>query len=109
VIGDVRGRPALILDDEIDTAGTITESAAILQKFGATKVYAACTHPVFSGPAVERLAASPLEEVVITDTVPLSQAKADGLPKLKVISVAPLLGEAIRRIHTGQSVGELFG
>ena len=109
VIGEVRDCPVLIVDDEIDTGGTIVESLGILQKFGATKFYVACTHPIFSGPAVERLAAAPLEEIVVTDTVPLSAEKRAGLPHLHELSLAPLLGEAIHRIHTGQSVGELFG
>lgn len=106
IIGDVAGRRALLFDDEIDTAGTITEAVRILEAHGVTEVYAACTHPLFSGPAVRRLAESSVREVVVTDTVPLPPEKR--LPKLTVLSVAPLLGEAIRRIHTGQSVGELF-
>ncbi len=109
VIGDVAGCRALIVDDEIDTGGTIIESVSILQKFGAIEAYVACTHPVFSGPAVDRLAAAPIREIVVTDTIPLPPEKRDRLPNLDIISVAPLLGEAIRRIHTGQSVGELFG
>lgn len=106
IIGDVAGKRALLFDDEIDTAGTITEAVRILEANGVTEVYAACTHPIFSGPAVRRLAESSVREVIVTDTVPLPPEKR--LPKLTVLSVAPLLGEAIRRIHTGQSVGELF-
>ncbi|MCX6020387.1 MAG: ribose-phosphate pyrophosphokinase [Chloroflexi bacterium] len=106
IIGDVAGKRALLFDDEIDTAGTITEAVQILQNHGVTEVYAACTHPIFSGPAIKRLAASPVREIIVTDTVPLPPDKM--LPKITVLSIAPLLGEAIRRIHTGQSVGEMF-
>ncbi len=109
VIGEVAGRRALIVDDEIDTGGTVVESAAILKRFGAKEAYVACTHPVFSGPAVDRLAAASLSEVVATDTIPLTPEKRGRLDNLTVLSMAPLLGEAIRRIHNGQSVGELFG
>ncbi len=109
VIGEVDGCRALIVDDEINTAGTIVESVAILKERGVIEAYVACTHPVFSGPAVERLAALPLTALVVTDTIPLPPEKGKQLPNLHVISMAPLLGEAIRRIHTGQSVGELFG
>ncbi|HWO93403.1 MAG TPA: ribose-phosphate pyrophosphokinase [Dehalococcoidia bacterium] len=109
VIGDVQGRRALIVDDEIDTGGTIVESVGILKEKGARECYAACTHAIFSHPAAERLASTPLEEIVITDTVPVPESKRAKLPNIQVLSLAPLLGEAIRRIHTGQSIGELFG
>ncbi|MBM2826253.1 MAG: ribose-phosphate pyrophosphokinase [Dehalococcoidia bacterium] len=106
LIGDVAGRRALLVDDEIDTGGTITEAANLLLDKGATEVYACCTHPIFSGPAVERLEKSPIVEIVVTDTVPLSTSRR--IPKVKVLSIASLLGEAIYRIHTGQSVGAMF-
>ncbi len=107
VIGDVRGKTAIIVDDEIDTAGSITNAAKIVIKEGATGVYAACTHALLSGPAVERLRASPIRELIATDTV--YRAPAKHLPNLTVLSVSLLLGEAISRIHTGESVGALFG
>ena len=106
IIGDVMGRNALIVDDEVDTAATLIATAEMVLRNGAKEVYAAATHPILSGPAVERLENSPIKELVFTDTIPLSAEKQ--LSKFKVISVAPLLGEAIRRIHTGQSVGALF-
>ena len=106
VIGEVKGLRAVIVDDEIHTAGTLMEAMDTLLEAGVTEVSACCTHPVLSGSAVERLEKSPIKELVFTDTIPLSPEKR--LPKFKVLSVAPLLGEAIRRIHTGQSVGALF-
>lgn len=106
VIGDVRGKQALILDEEIDTAGTLMETVHALREHGVTSVRAAATHGVLSGAALKRIAASPLEELVLTDTLPLSPEKQLG--KIKVLTLAPLLGEAITRIHTGQSVGSLF-
>ncbi|MGI8534524.1 MAG: ribose-phosphate diphosphokinase [Candidatus Limnocylindrales bacterium] len=106
VIGEVRGRQAIIVDDEIVTAGTLLEMVRALEGMGVTEIYACATHGVLSDPSVERIRESPLVEVVITDTIPLTAAKhAD---KLKVLSVAPLIGEAIRRIHGGESVGALF-
>ena len=106
IIGDVKGRIALTIDDEIDTAGSLTNSVQTLLKAGATDVYACCTHPIFSGPAIERIAASPVKEVIVTDTVPVPPEKK--LDKITVLSIAPLLGEAIHRIHTGLSVGAMF-
>ncbi len=106
VIGDVRGRRAIIVDDEIDTAGTLIEITRALEREGVTEIYACATHGVLSDPAMERIANSDLLEVVITDTIALPPAKH--LPKLKVLSVAPLIGEAIKRIHRGESVGALF-
>jgi ribose-phosphate pyrophosphokinase len=105
VIGEVRGRRALIVDDEIDTAGTVLQAIKVLQEQEVTEIYAACTHPILSGPAVERLSGSPIQELVVTDTIPLGEKH---IPQVKVLSLAPLIGEAIRRIHTGQSVGALF-
>jgi ribose-phosphate pyrophosphokinase len=106
VIGDVAGKVAIIVDDEIDTAGSMMGVTDALVKRGAGKVYACCTHPVFSHPAVERIASSTLEEVVVTNTVPVKDGKLKD--RITVLSIAPLLGEAIKRIHTGQSVGAMF-
>ena len=106
VIGEVEGMHALTVDDEIDTAGSLVGAVAALQERGAKEVYACCTHPVFSGPAIQRIKSCPVKEVVVTDTIPLAGEKK--LEKITVLSMAPLLGEAIRRIHTGLSVGALF-
>ncbi|NLI93908.1 MAG: ribose-phosphate pyrophosphokinase [Peptococcaceae bacterium] len=106
VIGELNGKVAVLIDDIIDTAGTITQAAAVLMEKGAREVYACCTHPVLSGPAVERLNKSVIKEVVVTNTIPLTQEKKIG--KMKVLSVAPLLGEAIVRIHEDLSVSKLF-
>jgi ribose-phosphate pyrophosphokinase len=106
IIGDVAGRTALIVDDEVDTGGTLVATAEIVLQQGAKEVYASCTHPVLSGDAAHRLERAPIRELVMTDTIPLTPEKR--LPQFTVLSVAPLLGEAIRRIHTGQSVGSLF-
>jgi len=107
LIGDVKGRPALIIDDIIDTAGTLVKTAEALLKEGATKVYAACTHAVLSGPAVERITEAKIEEVVVTDSVPLSGA-ARKVARIKVLSVAELLARGIRSIHEETSISELF-
>ncbi len=107
VVGEVRDRDAVILDDLIDTAGTITQAAQALKDKGARRVYAACTHAVLSGPAVERVNASVLQELIVTDTIPLD-SKKEACPKLTVLSVAPLLAEAIRRIHEESSISSLF-
>ncbi|MFC5530000.1 ribose-phosphate diphosphokinase [Cohnella yongneupensis] len=106
IIGDVSGRTAILIDDIIDTAGTIALAAAALKQAGAVELYACCTHPVLSGAAIERLEASPLKEIVVTDTIPLRQPC--GTEKIKVLSVAPLIGEAIVRIHEQQSISKLF-
>jgi len=107
IIGEVSGRDALLLDDMIDTAGTITQGAAACMTYGARRVWTACTHAVLSGPALEKLKSSKLEEVVVTNTIPLN-GKDRTCPKLSVLSVAPLLGEAIKRIHEEESVSSLF-
>jgi ribose-phosphate pyrophosphokinase len=107
VIGDVDGCNALIVDDIIDTAGTMTKAVDALKKKGAQRVLAAGVHGVLSGPALQRINESPLEQVLITNTTPLEQKLARS-PKLKPLSVAPLLGEAIRRIHVNSSVSSLF-
>ena len=106
VIGEVRGKRAIIVDDEIDTASTLMEIERALIREGVTEIYACATHGVLSDPAIDRLRKSEITEVVITDTIPLPPAKH--LPRIKVLSVAPLIGEAIRRIHLGESVGALF-
>ncbi|MBU7007780.1 ribose-phosphate diphosphokinase [Phosphitispora fastidiosa] len=106
IIGDVDGKTVVMIDDIIDTAGTITQGAAALLERGAKEVYACCTHGVLSGPAMDRLQKSPIKEVVVTNTIPLPEHKA--IDKIKVLSVAPLLGEAIIRIHEDLSVSKLF-
>ncbi|MBI1739001.1 MAG: ribose-phosphate diphosphokinase, partial [Acidobacteria bacterium] len=99
--------PALIIDDIIDTAGTLVKTAEALLKEGATRVFAACTHPVLSGPAVDRLSQCAIEEVVVTNSVPLS-AEAKKLGKIKVVSVGELLARGVRSIHEESSISELF-
>ncbi len=106
IIGDVEGKSVIIIDDIIDTAGTLCMAAKAMKEKGALKVYGCCTHPVFSGPAIDRLARAPFEEIVVTNTIPLGEKKR--LPNLKVLSVAPLIGEAILRIHEDLSVSKLF-
>jgi ribose-phosphate pyrophosphokinase len=107
IVGEIKGKRALILDDMIDTAGTLTQAVEALLGHGAQAVYAACTHPVLSGPAVERIENSPIEEVVVTNTIPLSEA-AQASSKITVLSVSNLLAEAIQRIHDERSVSSLF-
>ena len=106
VIGDVEGKVALTFDDEIATGGTIVNAAAALADHGVTEVFCCVTHPVLSGNAAKRMAESSLTEIVVTDTIPVPPEKRNG--KITVLSVAPLLGEAIFRIHKGLSVGEMF-
>ena len=106
VIGEVKGMRALTVDDEIDTAGSLVEVVNALMKQGATEIYACCTHPVFSGPAIQRISESPVKEVVVADTIPVNDDKK--LNKITVLSIASLIGEAIHRIHTGLSVGAMF-
>jgi len=107
VIGDVQGKEAIVVDDIVDTAGTLCSAAEALLKKGAKKVYACCTHAVLSGPAIERIEKSSLEQLVITNTIPLSE-NAKACKKIRQISVASLLGEAIGRIARGDSVSSLF-
>ena len=107
VIGDVRGKSAIIIDDEIDTAGSIVGAAEIVKREGARSVFAACTHALLTGPAIDRLSRSPIEELIVTDTV--VQPLRKRLPNMTILSVSLLLGEAISRIHTGESVGAMFG
>ncbi|HHW29143.1 MAG TPA: ribose-phosphate pyrophosphokinase [Syntrophomonadaceae bacterium] len=106
LVGDVKGRTAILVDDIIDTAGTIVKAAEALLERGAKEVYACCTHPVLSGPARERLEASPLKEVVVTNTIPVPPEKR--FSRLKVLTVAPIFGESIIRIHEDLSVSKLF-
>ena len=107
IIGDVKNKVAIILDDMMDTGGTIVQAAEAIMNDGASAVYACCTHPVLSGNAVERIKNSPLKELIVTNTIPLSDA-GKGLDKIKVLDVSPILGEAIRRIHNDESVSSLF-
>lgn len=106
IVGDVRGRTAIIIDDIIDTAGTVMLAADALIEQGAREVYACCTHPVFSGPAIERIKKANIKEMVVTNTIPLTPEKQ--LEKIRVLSVSPLIGEAIIRIHKELSVSKLF-
>jgi len=106
IIGAVAGMQALLIDDEIDTAGSLVTAAAALRKAGATEIYACCTHPVFSRSASKRIANSPIKEVVVSDTIPIQESKRND--KITVLSMASLLGEAIHRIHAGLSVGAMF-
>ena len=106
VIGDVKDKTAIIVDDMIDTAGTLCAAGQTVLDAGARRVYAAATHPVFSGPAFENLAAAPFEQIVVTDTIPLRE----GAPaNVRVLSCAELLSDSIRRIFTDGSVSEVFG
>lgn len=107
VIGEVGGRDTIILDDMIDTAGTIVQAADALKEKGARRVFAACTHAVLSGPAIDRINASAIVELIVTDTLPFD-TKKQRCPKLTVLSIAPLLGEAIKRIHEETSISSLF-
>jgi ribose-phosphate pyrophosphokinase len=104
VIGEVAGKNVIIVDDEVDTAGTLIENIALMQKNGARKIYTVCTHATLSPPAMARLRGAPIEEFICTDTVPIPPEKC--LPHMTVLSVAPLLAETIRRTHEGRSVGE---
>ena len=107
IIGDVKGKTAVILDDMVDTAGTLCRAAEALKEHGANEVHACITHPVLSGPAVSRIRESVLESLVVTNTIPLRE-EAQKVDKIKVLSVSDLLGEAIRRIHKDDSVSSLF-
>jgi ribose-phosphate pyrophosphokinase len=106
IIGEVAGSDIIIFDDIISTAGTITQAADVLKAAGARKIIAAATHPVFSGEALERLEQSSIEEVIVTNSIPIKDATRCG--KITVLDVSPLLGEAIRRIHTRESISILF-
>ncbi len=106
IIGSVTGKHALIIDDEIDTAGSLTQAVRVVKEHGARNIYCCATHGVLSGPAFERLSNSPIKEIVITDFIPLPDQKR--LPNMTVLSVAELFAGAISRIHDGRSVTELF-
>jgi len=107
IVGNVKKKTAILLDDMIDTGGTIVQAAEALKQNGAINIYACCTHPVLSGNAVEKLKNSPLQEIVVTNTIPLSE-EAKRLENIKVLDVSSLLGEAIKRIHRDESVSSLF-
>ena len=107
IIGEVKGKTAIILDDMVDTAGTLTQAAMALKERGALKVHACCTHAILSGPAIERIDASPIDSLVITNTIPLND-NARGCQKTVVLSIAELLGETIKRSHSSHSVSTLF-
>lgn len=106
IMGEVKGKNVILVDDIVATAGSLSEAASALRKSGAREIYAAITHPVLCPPALERIAASEIKELVVSDTIPLSEDKIT--PKIKQLSVASLLGEAIKRIHNEQSISELF-
>jgi ribose-phosphate pyrophosphokinase len=106
IVGNITNKTAIIIDDIIDTAGTLSLAAKALIDAGAKEVYACCTHPVLSGPAIQRIEDSPIKEVVVTNTIQLTEEKRS--PKIKVLSVAPLIGEAIIRVHEELSVSKLF-
>jgi len=106
IIGEVKGKTALIFDDEVSTAGTMVEAARILQENGAKEIYAACTHGILCGPAIDRIANSPIKELIVTNTVPLTQEKQ--IEKIKVLSIAPLFAEAIKRVNERKPFAELF-
>jgi len=107
IIGEVQGQTAILLDDMVDTAGTLTMAAEALKKEGASKILSCCTHAVLSGPAIEKIDDSPLEELIVTNTIPLGP-EAGKCKKIKVLSVAHLIGEAIRRTHEEESISSLF-
>ena len=106
IIGDVKGKNAIIFDDEIDTAGSMMETVKVLKKFGAKAIYAGCTHPVLSGPAIERIKNSDIKELVVTNTIPLTEEKK--IDKITVLSIAPLFAETIQRINEKRPLGELY-
>ena len=107
IIGHVKGKKVILLDDMIDTAGTVVQAAKALTAEGALEVSVCCTHPVLSGPAIERIEQSDLKEVIVTDTIPLHE-KAKACGRIKVLSVSGLLSEAVRRIYYNDSVSSLF-
>lgn len=107
IIGQVKGQVAVLLDDMVDTAGTLTMAAEALKKEGAKRIFGCCTHPVLSGPAIQKINDSPLEELIVTNSIPLSP-EAESCKKIKVLSVAHLIAEAIRRTHQEESISSLF-
>lgn len=106
IIGDVKDKNAIIFDDEIDTAGSMMETVKVLKQFGAKNIYAGCTHPVLSGPAIERIKNSDIKELVVTNTIPLTEEKK--IDKITVLSIAPLFAETIKRINEQRPLGELY-
>ena len=108
VIGNVEGRNVLMVDDMISTAGTVASAAQLVKENGALRIIVGATHPVLVGQAVERLSAAPIEKIIVTDTIPVGADKTAALPNLQVLSIAQLMGEAIRRIHNNESVSSLF-
>ncbi|MFA5528805.1 MAG: ribose-phosphate diphosphokinase, partial [Peptostreptococcales bacterium] len=106
IIGDIKGKNIILLDDMVDTAGTITSGALALKELGAQKIYAAATHPVLSGPAIERIQDSIIDEMVLLNTIQVPERKK--IDKIKYLSVAPIFAEAIRRIYSNESVSKLF-
>ncbi|WP_293728189.1 ribose-phosphate pyrophosphokinase [uncultured Phascolarctobacterium sp.] len=106
LIGDVKGKNCILVDDMVDTAGSLTEGARALKKFGANEIYACCTHPILTDPALSRIAQSDINELVVTNTIPLPPSKKH--PKIKVLSIAPILAETILRIYNDWSVSQLF-
>lgn len=106
IIGDVKGKTALIFDDEVSTAGTLVEAAKILEEHGAKEIYAGAAHGILVGPAIERIKNSPIKELVVTNTVPIEEEKR--IDKIKIVSIAPLFAEAIKRINEERPIGELF-
>ena len=106
LIGNVEGKNCILVDDMVDTAGSLTEGARALKKFGANEIYACCTHPILTDPALSRIAQSDITELVVTNTIPLAPAKKH--PKIKVLSIAPILAETILRIYNDWSVSQLF-
>jgi ribose-phosphate pyrophosphokinase len=107
LIGDVKGKDTVIIDDMIDTAGTLTQAARAVMEHGARSVSACASHGVLSGPAIQRIEDSPLAHVIVSDTIPLSEA-GKACKKIRQVSVARLLGEAVKRIHHGDSISSLF-
>lgn len=107
IIGEIKDRTCLLVDDMVDTAGTLCQAAAALKKFGAKKVVAYCTHPVLSGPAIERITTAEIDEMVVTDTIPLSEA-AKACPKIRQLTMAGILAEAIRRVNNEESISAMF-
>ena len=106
--GPVKGKVALMFDDMISTAGSICGAAELVKKQGAKEIHVAASHGVFAGKAVERLKNAPIDSIVVTDSIPITKEKSDQLPNLTVLSIAPMMGEAIRRIHQHKSISAIF-
>lgn len=109
IVGNVKGKTVMMFDDMITTAGTVSEAAKLVRQHGASSIYVAATHAVFAGPAIDRLSKANINEIVVTDTIPIASEAVTRLPNLTILSVASLVGEAIRRIHDHRSVSALFG